>query len=1329
MNDDDSTAIEALLIETETAILAGTPLPSPVDAELSSVELGEFREMQDCLILLHNARRGGWLDKSGDDIIAKPDLLRLESPAVPEETLSIGRFEIIRELGRGGHGVVFLARDPRLRRLVALKVARPECLISDDLRKRFHREAMAAGGLHHGNIIDVYEVGEAGPVSYIASAYCEGPTLHQWLAGAGRQASNREAATLVAAVARAVEHAHSKGVLHRDIKPSNVLLEPAASSGRYNERDALRTMETLGRYIPKLGDFGLAKLLDSTDDQTRTGSTLGTPAYMAPEQASGRIDLIGPSTDVYALGVLLYELLVGHPPLRGDNDIDTARRVCEDEPIPPRRLRPTVSPDLEAICLHCLEKTPSQRYPTAAALVEDLSRFLAGEPTIVRPLRRAQVALRWIKRRPLQSALLAVSVASIVSLSGGGWWASVRSTQALHRESVLRSEAEASKLEAVASSAQTKRLLYASDMRVAYQLYLNGNLKASQELLHSHIPGPGDEDLREFSWNYINYRTQPELTTFRGHPEGLRTAVISGDGTHLITVGNDGQAKLWNVASREVLLATSPSSVDVTAFSNDGLRFAVADSNTAFIYSLDDLEHPRKFLHKVGQPASLAFSEPQVSLEEEMLAISGASKRVELWRVSDTRACLTSMQIEDAVSAVAFSSHGELAIAHGKSVGSYRTSGDFGLVSSLETDAEIRCIEYSNARCGKIAIGLSDGRTLVRSTAAAADEIEVRHAQSVNAVAFHASGQFVATASSDGMARVWDAKTGRCLKEFVGHTDRVVNAAFCQNGSRLMTASDDGSAKICRIEDASFTVVDWPNFGVNELGFSNDSRLFVWTGHPTSGGVPGCTGLVELPSFGADFVQGAAGSYADLQFLKEHRRFITTDNAGNRCDVRVTSTPVTSKSYLEPANQPGFAPKLSATSNGEMVVWGDVYPLYVTYVDGGKAERIGSDESGEVTELRINPFSEDYVLVASAQVLMRWDLRTRECTHRWVMPTSVKGFDYVDKDRVALAGADGVLRIVDLSSGEETTSFPSNDGPIRSVAVHPNGRTLALGHAGGAISLWDLSVNRQLLTFAGHKSEVTSVRFSPDGQYLASGGAPGQVFIWSALHMPAESLTPSQVKQTASSVGLTAKVVVPANVSVRVQRLPTTVPFDQADLPEKFRRVYDYAKSVGYSGAFPTCIDEETDDGIAIGVVAFKPGVCRWGEALESEVTSTLNGKAGVDGLLMRHWRSALWGERYKQALVFSNFHQGMSLDRLVWGVIEIDAAAYVLDRADAVVPAEADSLSNRLRMLNTEAFRRGYHGALPTCDDDTDGHWIGAAFFKPESAEVLEVPAHLLSN
>ena len=246
---------------------------------------------------------------------------------------TFGRFEVLRELGRGGLGVVLLARDPVLNREVAVKIPRPEALLTPDLRARFLRKAQAAARLTHPNIVAVYEVGLAGAVTYIAAAYCPGTNLARWFEQQDRMISRRQAVTIVIAIADAIEYAHLHGVLHRDLKPSNILLETFESPA------AADTDNNLG-FIPKVSDFGLAKIQDLGGNETRTGLVMGTPAYMAPEQAEGRMPDLGSATDVYGLGTILYELLTGQPAFQGTSDADTLRKVVSDEPIAPRKVAP-----------------------------------------------------------------------------------------------------------------------------------------------------------------------------------------------------------------------------------------------------------------------------------------------------------------------------------------------------------------------------------------------------------------------------------------------------------------------------------------------------------------------------------------------------------------------------------------------------------------------------------------------------------------------------------------------------------------------------------------------------------------------------------------------------------------------------------------------------------------------------------------------------------------------------------------------------------------------------------------------------------------------------
>jgi tetratricopeptide (TPR) repeat protein len=328
---------------------------------------------------------------------------------------TLGRFTLFRELGRGGFGVVYLAHDPGLGRDVAIKVPRAEALLTADLRQRFLREARAAAGLDHPNLVPVYEAGEVGPVCYIASAYCPGPTLAAWLQAQTGPVPHADAARLVALLARGIQHAHERGIVHRDLKPANVLLGPA-------KPQAEEGGAACGLAGPRITDFGLAKIMDGAEPgHTQTGAVLGTPAYMAPEQASGKAHDIGPLVDVWALGAILYECLTGRPPFQADTPVETLLLVRTEEPLPPARLRPRLPRDLETICLKCLQKAPEKRYASAAELADDLERFLAGAPIRARPTPAWERGLMWARKRPAVAALLALCGAALMALVVGGW--------------------------------------------------------------------------------------------------------------------------------------------------------------------------------------------------------------------------------------------------------------------------------------------------------------------------------------------------------------------------------------------------------------------------------------------------------------------------------------------------------------------------------------------------------------------------------------------------------------------------------------------------------------------------------------------------------------------------------------------------------------------------------------------------------------------------------------------------------------------------------------------------------------------------------------------
>ncbi len=357
--------------------------------------------------------------QSPGDGVTLPPAPVADIPAEPDaDGVSVPGYEILDVLGRGGMGVVYKARQLRLKRLVALKMILAGAHAGEAEVARFRAEAEAVARLQHPNIVQIHEVDEAAGRPFLALEFVDGGSLAGRLDGTPWPAPR--AAELVEALARAMHHAHQHGVVHRDLKPANVLM---AADGQ-----------------PKVTDFGLAKQLDSAQGQTRTGAILGTPSYMAPEQAGGRSKDIGPATDVYALGAILYELVTGRPPFVAETPLDTVLHVVSEEPVPPRRLNPKLPRDLETVCLKCLEKAPGKRYASALELAEDLGRFRDGEPIRARPVGVPGRAWRWCRRRPLVAGLTALVLAL-------GLGAAVAVPWAVHRQALLRAESAAKERE------------------------------------------------------------------------------------------------------------------------------------------------------------------------------------------------------------------------------------------------------------------------------------------------------------------------------------------------------------------------------------------------------------------------------------------------------------------------------------------------------------------------------------------------------------------------------------------------------------------------------------------------------------------------------------------------------------------------------------------------------------------------------------------------------------------------------------------------------------------------------------------------------------------
>jgi serine/threonine protein kinase len=466
-------------------------------------QVGEIRAMLELLNSARNSPDARFVRAIGP-AVESTDILTDEK----SDFRRIGRFQIVRELGRGGYGIVFLAVDPQLGRKVAVKVPRPETLISKTAKHRFIAEGRVVASLQHPNIVQVHEAGEAGPACYIISEYCGGPTLQQWQIEHRSTLTPRLAAGIAADLADAVEHAHRRGIFHRDLKPANILLQPTAEHADCS--DGTGAPAPIGTdaaaaafpFTVKLSDFGIAKVFEETDDpaQTMTGTILGTAPYMSPEQACGKNSLLGPPSDVYGLGAILYELLSGRPPFEGEYRNAIIHRIIGEEPVRPRAFDREIPHDLEAICLKCLEKEPDQRYATAGELRDDLRRFLAGSPVFARPITAMRRLLRWSRRKPASAALVLLAALSFIGFAVGGWWHSLRLQREIEitererqRADDRGREAERQRAAAEDGEKRLRRDVFCLDAHAAYRAVTGGRPDRALELLH---PYEGDSSVR-----------------------------------------------------------------------------------------------------------------------------------------------------------------------------------------------------------------------------------------------------------------------------------------------------------------------------------------------------------------------------------------------------------------------------------------------------------------------------------------------------------------------------------------------------------------------------------------------------------------------------------------------------------------------------------------------------------------------------------------------------------------------------------------------------------------------------------------------------------------
>jgi WD40 repeat protein len=1001
----------------------------------------------------------------------------------PVELPHVPGYETLHVLGWGGMGVVYLAWQTGLARLVALKTVLAGAHVSPEQRARFRTEAEAAARLQHAHIVQIYEIGEVDGLPYLAMEYVEGGSLAAWLNGQPQPV--RAAADLVARLAEAVQHAHERGIIHRDLKPGNILLEGKRSTDDTDCTDkkdlafaSVESVKSVDPFVPKITDFGLAKLLLGGVSQTATGAILGTPAYMAPEQAGGGPRPVGPACDVYSLGAILYELLTGRPPFLATGVLETLEQVRRQEPVPPRRLVATLPRDLETICLKCLQKDPARRYESARALAEDLRRYQAGEPVRARPVAAWERGVRWVRRHPARAGLLAVSCLAVLALTGAAVGLAYNTRlQALNAD---LEDAVGQAKDSRDTLARLERWLrYVGDVHLADEAWHNGQVRLLPKLLNG-CP----HDLRGWEWYYLSGLSRKDGRTL-DHQAGVLTVAFHPDGRRLVSGCSDGSVYFWDLATETERRSPRQHRGGVwsVAFSSDGRLLASAGEDRLVWLWDTDKGRPVRPLRGHSAPVRCVAFRP----DGGMLASASKDGTVKLWEGASGRVLHTLPGHKGGALAVAFAPDGRR-------------------LASAGADGVVRLWD-------------PDQGALVRALPGHTGEVYV--------VAFGEGGKSLASAGGDGSLRTWDPESGRPLTVYLSDQATAIYGAALGPGGRIAIAGEDHQVRLW--DGSLLRTFRGHNHKVQAVAFSPDGRrvasasldwkVKVWD---TSAEQQYQT-LVRrgTPVIGAHFspdgrhLAAAARDgtvrvwdVASGKLLRQHKanldrpRSVAFSPDGRRLAAAGSHGPIrhwdlASDRPVSGYERPGAAARALAFSpDGRLAASDDDGTVQVWDATG---ERPLFSCKGHTAPVRAVAFSPDGDLLASGGLdgVRLWQARTGQPLPALAGKTPrVAALAFGPDGRLAVAQMGGHITLWDPRDGRRLGTLLGHSAVVGALAFTPDGSRLASASRDMTVKLWDPASGYEVLTLRDFPSEVSGVAFSPDGLRLVTTDLGGSVRLW-----------------------------------------------------------------------------------------------------------------------------------------------------------------------------------------------------------------------------------------
>jgi WD40 repeat protein/tRNA A-37 threonylcarbamoyl transferase component Bud32 len=1009
-----------------------------------------------------------WLSNAvGNRGASTPKCTLATRPATPP---AIPGYEILGLLGRGGMGVIYEARQVGLKRRVALKMIRDQALATAQDLARFGTEAEAVARLQHPNIVHIYDIGEHAGRPFFSLELLTGGSLDRKLAGAPLPA--KCAAQLVESLARAVHYAHERGILHRDLKPANVLLTAEG--------------------MPKVADFGLAKLTAGGASETQSGTVLGTPSYIAPEQARGQTRDLGPAVDVYSLGAILYETLTGRPPFRAESPLETLRQVQVEEPVAVVRLQPKVPRDLNTICLKCLEKDPRKRYPSAEALADDLGRFLAGEPIRARPAGTWERAVRWARRRPTAAALVAVSVVAFLSLLGGMLWHNAQLGAALYDSRV--GEARAIR--------KTRENGYRP--KVFNLLQQANRLKT---------PNRDPSELRQEAAACLGDFVGLEPTSWGEFPKPPFSAALHPNGTVLALGSGDGTVQLRHIAAGALIARLTGHTAVVTnlAFRADGKELVSVDW-TGHIKRWQANDTGRwtcsqtfafftgTFTSGVSPPPLARFAASALSPDGRYLAASWINSTIALVEVAGgTTATQFSVPNGEQILILAISPDGKLL------AGGYEHEQRFGvlvwdirtgalqqrLTRELEVIYNLRFSPDSKLLvCTHIeGVALYDTSTFERRPFERGDL--------PSAVAFSPDSKVLAyQANNDRSIRLWNIS----MNGYMGTLpcSDAFWVEFSKDGKILVAVTRQQVHTWNLAGTGEKLVLEGHAFAVSSLVFSPDGKLLATSGrdHKIKIWNP-VTGLllkeltefstpVEGLSFSPDGRILAAGNYDrgtvrlyDVQSWKALP--VMQPCVGGR----VLSTAFSADgTYFAVAGSNGLTLwRIEEHPNGPTISFHFVRTLTDEYsssicfsLDGHWMAWVDGAWSQEIHRVRV------------------WDLGSLQ-PHALSIARSrgvMKALAFCSNSKqIVFVNDKSAITVWDVSTKQEVSSFGKEQKG--NTGLSADGAWYAVG-GGQTVAVWDMATKTLLVVLPAQRA--CSVGWSPNRELLAVGGSDGSLEVW-----------------------------------------------------------------------------------------------------------------------------------------------------------------------------------------------------------------------------------------